>query len=55
MNCFIRHPVIQCIYLLTAGEIPELSERHFALNKDDEFTVTHPIAFSMLGETKLNW
>jgi len=27
-----------------------LSARHFALNKDDEFTLTHPIAFSLLGE-----
>lgn len=34
--------------IIFTGEIPELSERHFALNKDDEFTVTHPIAFSML-------
>ena len=41
--------------MIVAGQIPELSERHIGLSKDDEFTVTHPLGFSMLGEMKLNW
>ena len=42
--------LITTIWCNPAGQIPELSERHFALNEDDEFTMTHPASFPMLGE-----